>query len=95
MNLLDQCAEFSNFFVNPNVILQIGARGAAKRQKMIVFELPRRVRLLENLDGLFRPSARQDALANGQRARAPLAQTIDVGAAELAEKIETEGISPR
>ena len=73
MNLLDQSAEFLNFFMDPNVILQIGARGAAKRQKMIVFELPRRVGLLENLDGLFRPSARQDTLANGQRARAPLA----------------------
>ena len=81
--------------MDPNVILQIGARGAAKRQKMIVFELPRRIGLLEDLDSLFWPSTRQHALANGQRARAPLAQAIDMGAAELTEKIETEGISPR
>ena len=95
MNLLDQSAKLSNFFVNPNVILQIGPRGTAKCQKMIVFELPRRVGLLENLDGFFRPSARQHTLADGQRARAPLAQASDVSAAKFAEKIETEGISPR
>ncbi len=95
MNLLDQSAEFPNFFVNPNVILEVGARGSAKRQKMIVFELPCRVGLLDDLDRLFRPPARQNALADRERAGAPLAQAIDVGAAELAEQIETEGISPR
>ena len=81
--------------MDPNVILQIGARGAAKRQKMLVFELPRRIGLLEDLDGLFWPSARQDTFADGQHARAPFTQAIDMGAAEFAEKIEMEAISPR
>ena len=85
MNLLDQSAELPDFFVDPNIILQIRAAGLAKREKMIVFELPRGVGLLEDLDGFFGSSAREHAFANDQRARTPLAQTIDVRAAELAE----------
>ena len=80
--------EIAEALVEPQIIFEVGRPGAATLQKMIPLELPSGVGLGEGFHFFLWPATWENALPDGERAGAPFAETVDVRASKLADKIE-------
>src|SRR5262245_48745403 len=81
--------------IQPDIVTEIGGRSRrAQTLEVIVFELPRRILLLERHVVLERPSRRQYSLTKSVGSRPPLAQRADMRAAFLSQHVTGEMIAP-